>query len=329
MAVLNPQVPEDIFDYPRGWFAVALSPQISSDAPIELRYFGRKLAAYRKADGTPVVMDATCPHMGANLAKGGRVEADGLRCPFHDWRFGPNGKCNDIPYAKLIPPKAMVRTYPTRDINGVVYVWHDQEEGEPEYELPDLAEWNDKAWSHWKPVQKLIATHPREVIDNIADKGHFGPVHGQIVEHWKNTFDGHKAVQIQGGGHKTLATSDTKLHTEATYHGPGYLLTRMTGWYDAWMLVVHTPIDKNNLSMWSGLMVKNINGMPQAEFEAAADGYEEAGVGALLQDVSIWENKEPSPRPLLCDGDGPIIRARIWYSQFYRPREKAATVAAE
>ncbi len=328
MTVLNPQVPEDIFDYPRGWFAVARTSEISADRPVELRYLGRKLAAYRKSDGSPAIMDAVCPHMGANLAKGGRIDADGLRCPFHEWRFGADGTCNHIPYAKLIPPKAKVRCFPARDINGLVYIWHDPEEREPDYELPDLPEWNDNTWSRWKPVDKFIATHPREVIDNIADKGHFGPVHGQTVEYWENKFEGYKATQIQGGGHKSLATSDTKLHTEAAYHGPGYLLTRMSGWYDAWMLVAHTPIDKNSLRLWSGLMVKNTAGLSDAEFQSHADAYEQAGIDALLQDVSIWENKDPAPVPMLCDGDGPIIRARIWYSQFYQPRDKAGARAA-
>jgi 3-ketosteroid 9alpha-monooxygenase subunit A len=35
------------------------------------------------------------------------------------------------------------------------------------------------------------------------------------------------------------------------------------------------------------------------------------------QDIPIWENKIHLPRPLLCDGDGPIALLRSWARQFY------------
>ena len=52
--------------------------------------------------------------MGTNLARNnssyvvrdGQIEGDSIRCPYHAWRFGPDGKCNDIPYSKAPIPKA-------------------------------------------------------------------------------------------------------------------------------------------------------------------------------------------------------------------------------
>ena len=43
---------------------------------------------------TPRVMDAHCPHLGAHLAVGGRVEGECLRCPFHGWKF--DGESGDV-----------------------------------------------------------------------------------------------------------------------------------------------------------------------------------------------------------------------------------------
>ena len=34
-------------------------------------------------------------------------------------------------------------------------------------------------------------------------------------------------------------------------------------------------------------------------------------------DFIIWNNKRYRPNPLLCDGDGPILPFRKWFSQFY------------
>ena len=39
----------------------------------------------------------------------------------------------------------------------------------------------------------------------------------------------------------------------------------------------------------------------------------------MAQDIPIWEHKTYLARPLLCDGDGPILGAREWMRQFYSP----------
>ena len=42
------------------------------------------------------LIDRACPHRGADLAFG-RLEADGLRCPFHGWKFDADGRCLETP----------------------------------------------------------------------------------------------------------------------------------------------------------------------------------------------------------------------------------------
>ena len=62
---------------------------------------GLNLAVFRDTSGKAHVLDAYCPHLGANLAVGGRVFGSCLECPFHGWKFrGEDGKCVDIPYVE-------------------------------------------------------------------------------------------------------------------------------------------------------------------------------------------------------------------------------------
>jgi hypothetical protein len=42
-----------------------------------------------------------------------------------------------------------------------------------------------------------------------------------------------------------------------------------------------------------------------------------AGATGLEADIPIWHNKAHLKKPLLCDGDGPIMRFRKYFSQFY------------
>ena len=62
-------------------------------------YFaGLNLAVFRGEDGRAHVVDAYCPHIGANMAVGGRVSGSCIECPFHGWKFrGDDGKCTHIP----------------------------------------------------------------------------------------------------------------------------------------------------------------------------------------------------------------------------------------
>ena len=70
--------------YPKGWFQVAYSREVDSGQVVGLHYFGRRLICYRGDSGTPYVLDAYCPHLGADIAVGGTVADDCILCPFHD-----------------------------------------------------------------------------------------------------------------------------------------------------------------------------------------------------------------------------------------------------
>jgi nitrite reductase/ring-hydroxylating ferredoxin subunit len=85
--------------YPKGWFQVAHSREVARGQVVGLHYFGRRLICYRGDSGNPVVLDAYCPHLGADIAVGGTVADDCIICPFHGWRFASAGSNVEIPYA--------------------------------------------------------------------------------------------------------------------------------------------------------------------------------------------------------------------------------------
>src|SRR5690606_40999396 len=80
-----------------------------------LRYFGEDLVAYRDESGALHVMEAHCKHLGAHIGHGGTVIGDCVECPFHGWRWGPDGRNTHIPYQPDRPNKALtLRVYPDR-----------------------------------------------------------------------------------------------------------------------------------------------------------------------------------------------------------------------
>jgi len=62
----------------------------------EVKYvscLGQDLVVFRSdIDGKIAILDAYCPHLGANLAAGGRVVNGCVECPFHGWQFNSTGK---------------------------------------------------------------------------------------------------------------------------------------------------------------------------------------------------------------------------------------------
>ncbi|MGC6475369.1 MAG: Rieske 2Fe-2S domain-containing protein [Parvibaculales bacterium] len=323
------------FTYPRGWFMIAESSE-ATNKPTSLTYFGEEMVMYRGESGRVVLIEAYCPHMGTHFAKnetsyvvttGKHIDGDGIRCPYHGWRFNPEGQCDDIPYSPApIPKTACVKSWPTREWGGCIFMWYDPENGQPDYELPDLPEWEDPAWVNWK-IDHLgvLECHPQEIIDNMTDKAHLGPIHGsKDMEYFENEINDHVIVQRLAAGHETLA--EGVMYNDTWYTGPSILLSRMLGDHPSLMLITHTPVEDGVVRAWHALLVKSPNAEATEEDTAVARQYQEASRLAFLQDFEIWANKKPCLQIMQVVGDGPFGKARQWYKQFYNPREMAKGV---
>lgn len=307
--------------YARGWHCLGKVDDFT-DKPVQLKYFGTKLVAFRGEDNQLIILDGYCPHMGADLSHG-YVEGNSLRCSMHAWRWGQDGKCDDIPYAKKIPAKACIKSWPTLERNGLAFVYHDPEDNAPiEEQLPPvIEECASGEWSDWEVVLIPIETNCRELVDNMADKAHFGPVHSSEALKFENTFHKHVAVQHMEGKSPRLA-GDSILTTTATYYGPAYMITEMSGEMNgvpvaSKLLVSHVPTSTESFDLRFGVMVKLFPGMSKEDSDAMVQGYVQLTQAAFFEDVEFWHNKVRVDNPVLCDGDGPIHKLRQWYSQFY------------
>src|SRR3546814_6853767 len=98
-----------------------------------------------------------------------------------------------------------------------------------------------------------------------------------------------------GGGHRTLvAEGGPMLVTEAVYHGPSILITRMSGLYDSYIFIAHTPVDDGSSYVWHALLVRSATGQKATEADhAAARQYQDMALAAFAQDFEVWKNKRP------------------------------------
>ena len=105
-----------------------------------IQYFGQEWVLFRAETGEAGVVDPYCPHLGAHLGHGGKVDGDSLRCPFHHWAYNPKGWCTRIPYAKIMPPvtkrQPILKALPVTEKNGIVWAWYHPQGAAPQWEVP-------------------------------------------------------------------------------------------------------------------------------------------------------------------------------------------------
>ena len=322
--------------FARGWHCLGLADRFRDGdppAPRAVQAFGTKLVVFPDSAGKLHVLDSYCRHMGGDLSMG-TVKGDQVACPFHDWRWGGDGRCAQIPYARRVPPAARTRAWVTLEQNGQLFVWNDPEGNPPpdDVMIPRIEGAYSPEWTPWTWDSLLVqGANCREVIDNVVDMAHFFYIHFAFPTYFKNVFEGHIASQYLrtrsrpdvGSGSNYSDAGESTLRSEAAYYGPSYMIDYL--WHEWHGMTVesvlincHYPVTPTSFLLQWGVIVRRPAGL--SDEQAARFGSRFAkfvGLG-FEQDVEIWRHKARVDNPLLCAEDGPVYQLRRWYEQFYR-----------
>jgi phenylpropionate dioxygenase-like ring-hydroxylating dioxygenase large terminal subunit len=311
---------------PDGWFQVAYSDELEPGKVLPLKYFDRDLVLFRTEDGQAKLLDAFCPHLGAHLGYGGKVEGSCIRCPFHAWQFDGAGNCTEVPYAKKIPPKAKMRAWHVHEAAGLILAWHHTGGDAPPWHPPEVPEYQHPEWTEYERRRWQIRTRNQEMAENAVDSAHFHYLHGT---------SNMPSSQAEVKDHLLRVFSPTGMETsrghvdgsvESLSYGFGFSVVRFKGIVETLLVSSVTPIDGENVDVRFNFSVKKTGGADITRGVGAAFIKEVSR--QLEQDIPIWENKVQWELPVLCDGDGPIGMFRKWCRQFYSappatpPRER-------
>lgn len=304
------------FTIPVGWFAVAETPDLEVGQTKAAYYFDTHLVLWRDETGEAHVMDAFCPHLGAHLGHGGTVEGCEIKCPFHGWKFDAEGANTDIPYSERTNGRAKVRTYPVLERNGFVYAWYHPHREQPTWEVTEVTEIGDGEFSGPKRTSHVVQAAIQEMAENAVDSAHFRYVHNTatVPEIEKYTSDGHRAIMESSQKFPTpRGVVDGRIDSIAD--GPGVSIVRFSGIIDTLLVSASTPVDATTTQTRFNYYVRSVgdeklNSSVGAAFAAEVDKQ-------FMEDMPIWEHKAHLVRPALADNDGPFMKFRKWYSQFY------------
>ncbi|MEV5835416.1 Rieske 2Fe-2S domain-containing protein [Nocardia sp. NPDC052112] len=316
--------------FARGWHCLGLIRDFADGKPHSILAFGTKLVVFQGEDGRINVLDGYCRHMGGDLSDG-EVKGNEIACPFHDWRWGGDGRCKQIPYAKRVPPLARTRAWTTLQQDGMLFVWNDPEGKKPpaDVTIPRIEGATSDEWTDWHWYTTVVNTNCREIIDNVVDMAHFFYIHGSLPTYFKNVFEGTVATQyfksaaradLKGSPDKPKSLGTTSV---ASYFGPSFMIDDLIYHYDRGgdqqtvLINCHYPIDENSFVLQYGIIVKKSEHLPADEAMKTAIALGDWVKVGFEQDVAIWRSKTRIDNPLLCEEDGPVYQLRRWYNQFY------------
>lgn len=304
------------FRSPYGWFAVADSDDLAVGQSKAAYYQETHLVVWRDTEGHPHVQDAFCPHLGAHLGHGGIVRECQLECPFHGWFFDGEGTNTKIPYSERTNKKAKLKTYPVTEVNGFVFAWFHPDDAEPMWEMEAIPEIATDEYAGPKKTQHVVQAGIQEMAENAVDSAHFRYVH--------NTETVPEIVRYDMDGHQTFMESRQKFPTprgvvdgeiNAQQMGPGSSVVRFAGIIDTILISASTPIDSGQTETRFHFYVKNLG---DAETNSTVgDAFASEVDRQFVEDIPVWEHKAHLVRPALADTDGPFMKFRKWYSQFY------------
>jgi phthalate 4,5-dioxygenase oxygenase subunit len=132
----------------RHWIPVLLAEELPENEcpPVRVKLLSERLLAWRDTQGRYALTDEFCAHRGISLWFG-RNEQNGLRCPYHGWKYDHTGQCIDVPSEPEesgFCKKIKLKSYPLVERGGVLWTYM----GPPELQPP--------------PPEWEFATVPRE-----------------------------------------------------------------------------------------------------------------------------------------------------------------------
>ena len=306
-------------EFPMGWFAVCYSSELEVGQVLPARYFATDLAIWRGGDGVARVLNAHCPHFGADMANGGRVHGNWLECPFHFWRWDEKGILKEIPLAPEIQPKAKhancLPQWPTREINGMVLVWYHPEKIEPLWEPIRFDQVGRDDWTPLQTVEWKTANAMENLSDNAVDVSHFKYVHGtNNVPDYEFEFNG-ILRKITANLEFETSKGTARGTIESITYGPGQGWVRYSGLTETLLLTGTAPIERDLTHTRFAFT------QPKAEIDGPRAGLAKALIREVArqfdQDKIIFDRHVRIDPPMVCQGDGPFGRNAKWYSQFY------------
>jgi 5,5'-dehydrodivanillate O-demethylase oxygenase subunit len=295
----------------RYWHPVAAAAELAEKKPIlPVKILNEELVVYRDRKGNYGLVGEHCPHRLASLAYG-RVDDEGIRCPYHGWKFDGAGRCLEQPAE---PPDSTFKdrikhvAYPIQYLGGLIYAYLGPAPA------PLLPRWDVLVWEHgqrWIVKDSLIDCNWLQAMENSVDPAHLFWLHGDTAHlgtRVKKYAEQHDFIRFEYGIKKRrttlpLATGGKAEVDEHPLLFPSVLrhvATTKGGKEPRHNLQIRVPVDDTHTQVF------RVNFVPSETERAPADAavplrYSQLKAGPRQYDMSLvsaqdsmaWETQGP------------------------------------
>jgi 5,5'-dehydrodivanillate O-demethylase len=165
----------------RYWQPVAFAAELTDEKPIKrIKVMHEELVIFRDKQGNYGCLAEHCSHRGTSLYYG-FLEDCGLRCAYHGWKYGPDGRCLEQPFE---PPGSTYKdrvqhpAYPVQRLAGILFIYMGPQPA------PLLPRWDVLAWTNghrWLMRQEDLTCNWLQAMENSADITHTFFLHGHML----------------------------------------------------------------------------------------------------------------------------------------------------
>lgn len=308
----------------RYWHPIATISELALNETKFVEILGEELVLFKDRQGRLGLIGAYCAHRRANLAYG-LAEEDGLRCPYHGWKYDRTGRCLEQPFEETLRPdsaskdKVKLPAYLVEELGGLIFAYLGPR---PE---PLLPRWDLLVEEHvWREIGHTVTPcNWLQTVENILDPVHVEWLHGMFrnyaakhtgrterqrkrIRHLKIAFD----LAEYGIIKRRLLEGEAE---EADDWKIGHWLVFPNIQKGPDMLRFRVPVDDSHTAQW----YFSIHPLSEGEMQR-------------LEEIPLYEmpspllNERGQPEWRLLDGDVDIQDNAIFASQgvlFDRPRE--------
>jgi phthalate 4,5-dioxygenase len=232
--------------------------------PVRVKLLSERLLAWRDTKGRYALTDEFCAHRGVSLWFG-RNEENGLRCPYHGWKYDHTGQCIEVPSEPEqsgFCNRIKLKSYPLIESGGILWTYL----GPPELEPPRPAfEWTELPPTHVYFSKRWQECNYLQAMEGGMDSSHVSFLHSGEL-HTDPLHRGTRGANYQQDRSPKfeVVESEGGLYIGARRNAePGHYYWRITQWIMPWYGMVPpygdnalnahawVPIDDENCVTWT------------------------------------------------------------------------------
>ena len=156
--------------HPDHWYPLAWSHELKPGKALGRRFAGQPVALIRGKGGQVFALEDRCAHRQVPLHLG-VVEGEQVRCHYHGWAYDRTGRCTEVPYLGKERLPNGVKSYPCREIDGMVFIFP----GAPqlaEARAPQLLGSFARRDYKTRRLYREVACHYTFMHENLFDMNH-------------------------------------------------------------------------------------------------------------------------------------------------------------